>query len=424
MASMKSARAWLIWILSALFMFYKYALEVSPSVMTHHLMSAFNIDGAQLGNLAACYYYAYLIMQIPAGLLIDRFGPRRVTTISILVCAIGSVLFSLSDSFLLACFGRFLTGTGAAFAAINCLKLTKNWFSPRHFAFMAGLMMSLGMLGAVGGQAPLSHFISLTGWRHSLEIIGVVGFFLAILFWIVVRDRAPHHKEELVTSEKGSVWKHCMKIFKSAQAWHLSVFSGLAFAPVTVFGGLWGVPFLMEMYQIDHKEAAQLVSLIFIGFGVGAPLWGWLSDAIKSRRIVMGWGTVIAIVASIFVLYVDIPVWLQGVCLFGFGFFISGFLLCFTMISEITTAAVTATAIGFMNSFDALIGSLSDPLTGWFLDLGWDGRLAEGGSRLYSIGDYKVALFALPAYLVIAMVFFIFIKETYKKKEATPASLP
>src|SRR5438132_1195422 len=84
---------WLIWILSALFMFYKYAIEVSPSVMTHDLMKDFSISGAQLGNLAACYFYSYLIMQIPAGILVDRWGPRKVTTLAIFVCATGSFIF-------------------------------------------------------------------------------------------------------------------------------------------------------------------------------------------------------------------------------------------------------------------------------------------------------------------------------------------
>src|ERR1700722_8116644 len=107
--------AWLIWLLSALFMSYKYALEVSPSVMTSTLMSTFHIDGVALGNLAACYFYAYLLLQIPAGVLLDRIGPRKVTTIAIAVCAAGSLIFAKADTLWVAGIGRFLTGAGAAF---------------------------------------------------------------------------------------------------------------------------------------------------------------------------------------------------------------------------------------------------------------------------------------------------------------------
>jgi fucose permease len=115
-------RAWIIWLLSATFMFYKFALEVSPSVMTGTLMKTFHIGGVELGNLAACYFYAYLILQIPAGLLIDRFGPRKTTTLAIALCAVGSLVFAGADTLWMASVGRFLTGTGAAFAAVNCLK--------------------------------------------------------------------------------------------------------------------------------------------------------------------------------------------------------------------------------------------------------------------------------------------------------------
>src|SRR5580698_1114958 len=174
-----SVHAWVIWLLSALFMFYKYALEVSPSVMTNTLMSTFKISGAALGNLAACYFYAYLLLQIPAGFLLDKIGPRKVTTLAIALCALGSLVFSKADTLLVAGIGRFLTGTGAAFAAVNCLKLIANWFPFRYFAFMAGLMMSVGMLGAVGGQAPLAAFIEAFDWRHAMEIIGLAGLALA-----------------------------------------------------------------------------------------------------------------------------------------------------------------------------------------------------------------------------------------------------
>ena len=158
--------AWTIWLLSALFMFYKYALEVSPSVMTATLMETFHISGTQLGNLAACYFYAYLLLQIPAGLLFDKFGPRKTTTLAIAFCALGSLIFAHADKLFIAGVGRFITGAGAAFAAVNCLNLIANWFPFRHFAFMAGLMMTMAMLGAVGGQAPLGGVYPKDGVAH------------------------------------------------------------------------------------------------------------------------------------------------------------------------------------------------------------------------------------------------------------------
>ena len=170
--SVKSFYPWLVWGLGSAFMFYKYLLEVSPSVMVSDLMQVFNATGAQLGNLAACYFYAYLLMQIPMGIFTDRFGPRRVTSLAIVCCAAGALLLAYAHDLWVAELARFITGFGAAVAAISCLKLTTLWFPPKRFALMAGLMMSIAVLGAVGGQAPLSIAMSHIGWRDSM-ILGV-----------------------------------------------------------------------------------------------------------------------------------------------------------------------------------------------------------------------------------------------------------
>lgn len=405
-------------------MFYKYALEVSPSVMTNTLMSTFKISGTQLGNLAACYFYAYLLLQIPAGLLLDKIGPRKVTTIAIAICAAGSIIFAKADTLLVAGIGRFLTGAGAAFAAVNCLKLIANWFPFKQFAFMAGLMMTVAMLGAVGGQAPLASFIDAMDWRYAMEIIGIAGLVLAGIFWLIVRDISPEHKKEKhIVSQKISFFDSLIKVLKNKQGWWLSIYSGFAFAPVMIFGGLWGVAFTSEAFNVNQNLAAQAVSLIFIGFAVGAPVFGWFSDWIGRRKIVMFWGTIIALFTISAVIYAPgLSRFSLTLFLFLFGFSISSFLLCFTMIREVSLPILAATAIGFMNAFDALFGAFSDPLTGKFLDMGWDGKLVDG-ARVFSVSAYKAAFLTLPAYLIIALFSLFKIKET-NCKSSFPTPMP
>ncbi len=422
--SFVSVHAWIIWLLSALFMFYKYALEVSPSVMTNTLMSTFNISGAALGNLAACYFYAYLLLQIPAGLLLDKIGPRRVTTLAIALCAIGSLIFSKADNLLVAGIGRFLTGAGAAFAAVNCLKLIANWFPQKQFAFMAGLMMTVAMLGAVGGQAPLAAFIDAMNWRYAMQFIGIIGLALAAIFWLTVRDLSPTHKKDKhLVSQSISLIDSLKRVLKNPQGWLLSVYSGFAFAPVMIFGGLWGISFISEAFQLSSNIAAQSVSLIFIGFAVGAPFFGWFSDWLGKRVVVMFWGTLVSLFCISAVVYLPgLTSSMLTLLLFLFGFSISSFLLCFTMIREISLPILAATAIGFMNAFDALLGAISDPLTGLFLDIAWDGKLVDG-ARVFSVSAYKTAFLALPAFLILALLTLWKIKETYCKP-SSPSSLP
>ncbi|MFY7843009.1 MAG: MFS transporter [Rhabdochlamydiaceae bacterium] len=416
------AYAWLIWFLSALFMCFKYALEVSPSVMTTDLMHSFSMNATQMGHLAACYLYSYLIMQIPAGLLVDRFGPKKVTSLSILVCALGAYLFSKAHSPSLAFLSRFIIGIGASFAALNCLKIISQWFPKKQFALMAGLMMTLGMLGAVVGQKPLALLIQTYGWREAMLKISVAGAILAVVFFVIVKNKKNEEDKDIHLTPKTRVLDKLKQTIQNPQTWYLSFYSGLSFAPILVFGGLWGTSFLSQKFNISSQEAAHNVSFIFIGFALGAPVFGWLSDKIGKRKPIMLWGTLVALASLIPVLYLDIPYVILALILFIFGFSISSFLLCFSMIAEISKPIMAATAIGFMNSFDSAIGAISDPLTGKFLDLTWQG-LNINGFPVFSIASYQIALSTLPVYIFLALFFLKQIKETYCK-ETYPSSLP
>lgn len=407
--------AWVIWILSASYMFYKYVIEVSPSVMTQSLMGTFHLDGSALGNLAASYYYAYLLMQIPVGLLIDRYGPRKMTTGAILLCGIGTLIFSQADVVLAAGIGRFIVGIGAAFAAVNCMKLTANWFPHNRFAFMTGLMMTVGMLGAWGGISPLSQFVSFMGWRSALFQIGVIGIFLAILFMLIVRDNPKKVAEKKERSFSPLV--ALLRIIKKPQCWYISIYSGLAFAPVTAFGGLWGVTFIEEAYQISKANAGHITSLIFLGFALGAPLAGILSDKIGKRKPLMFWGVLFATILLSAVIYVPfLPLTILALFMFLLGVMLSPFLICFTVIRELTSKMVAATAIGFMNALDALFGAIADPVTGLILDIVWDGKI-KNGAHTFSVHDFQIGLGILPIFLLASLVFLFFTEETNCKEQ-------
>lgn len=408
----KKAHAWVVWGLGALFLLYKYLLETSPSVMGEPLMSEFGLTGTQLGNLAASYFYAYLIMQIPMGLFTDRFGPRKVTTICISLCVLGTLLFSFAPSLFVAEVARFVTGIGAAVAAISCLKLTTLWFPPRKFALMAGLMMCMGMLGAISAEAPLSLAIDLYGWRDAMLYGAGIGLVFVVIYWLSVRDEGPHAPVEELNS-RPKLLAGLKRVLTNRQTWFLSIYSGVAFAPVSVFGGLWGVPFLQESYGFSRTTAAGLVSWIFLGFAIGAPLWGWLSDKIGKRKPLMWSGTVLALLIVSFIIYLpSLSKIACAILMFSFGLTISTFLLCFTMVRQVNSLILAATAIGFMNSFDALLGAVTDPFIGWLLDTGWHGKVAHG-VRIFSLGDYYIGLSTIVIYLLLAVLMLFFIKETY-----------
>lgn len=401
---------WIVWLLSASFFYYKYLIQVSPGVMNQQLMSSFSLTGAQMGNLAACFFYGYLIMQIPVGLLLDRYNPGRVAAIAAFVCALNIYIFANSNFFIHAAVSRFMIGVSASFAAVTCFKLASIWFEPKRFALVAGLSMTIGMLGAVGGQGPLSLLIEKYQWRGALENIAFLGILLSLLIWIFI----PHHKKSQPTVKIKGMKIHLQfnNILKNKQTWLLSFYSGLAFAPVSVFGGLWGVSFITKAYALTTLEAAKLLEWIFIGFAVGCPLSGWLSDFLQHRKKLMFLGTTFALLTLCFILYYPLSLCYLRLNLFLFGLGASCFFLCFSMIRELNSLSLTATVLGFMNTFDSICEAITEPLIGKFLDLNWDGTYIHG-ARDFSLEDYHLGLFALLIYLVMALLLLFFIKETH-----------
>lgn len=403
---------WIIWALSSSFLFYKYLLEVSPSVMASELMQDFSLSGASLGNLAAFYFYAYLLMQLPGGLLLDYFNPKRLIVTAITLCAAGALLFSQASTFSEAAFGRLLIGVGGAFSAVGTMKLITLYFAPKRFALLAGMMMSVGMLGAVGGEAPLAAAINAFGWHVTIYRAAWVGLGLALAFTLIVRVNRSTYQANPTHSIK-SFWYGLGIIVKNPQAWLVSIYSGLAFMPITAFAGLWGVPYLMEAYGLSKPIIAASVSMVFIGFAVGAPFSGWLSDRILRRKIIMVFGSGMALVCMSVVLYVPhLSLTLLSTMLFLFGFFSSFFFVSFALMREINPSQYSGTAIGWINMFNAMCGAFSEPLIGKLLDEGWQGTI-RNGARVFSLLDYRLSLLVLPICLIIALVLLCFIKETY-----------
>ena len=413
------AYPWIIWSLAACFFFYKYLVQVSPSVMTGDLMKAFSVNGAGLGNLSAFYFYAYLIMQIPVGLMLDRYSPRMLTTVAIFICSLSTLIFSMSHTLWLACLSRALMGAGAAFAAVSCFKLASVWFAPKRFAMVSGMFMTAAMLGAVGGQMPLALLVQNLGWRHGMAIVSLAGLVLGVVYYLVLRDKSI---EASTDTNLPQGMRHQLKhVVSNPQAWALSLFSGLAFAPVSVFGGLWGVPFLEIAYQLNRTDAALAVSCIFIGFAAGAPFWGWLSDFIQRRKPILFIGTTTALVCLLIVLYsAQLQLVSLMALLFCFGFGTSGFFTSFAMIRELFSLALAATVLGVMNTFDSVFEALFEPLVGIFLDWTWGGKIIDGVHH-FSIQGYHLSLFLLPASLMLSLITLWFINETYCGNLKVPA---
>lgn len=410
---------WLVWGLGAALFFSEYFGRVAPSVMIPELMHDFRVTGFDIGSLSAYFYYPYIIMQIPVGILVDRFGPHRLLTATAIICAIGCLLFAFANSLGSAQIGRVLMGFGAAFAFVGTLKLATNWFSTQHFGLLAGLTQALGMLGAFVGQAPMAWSVAALGWRHTLVMVASTFILLSLLIALLVRDKpAGDISLNLAKIKHNSLLAGLKIVLKNPQSWWNAAYAALVYAPTGAFAELWGVSFLVNSYGISKQLAAIGIGLIFIGWGIGGPLIGWISDQMLRRKPIMYASAATGCVIMGIVLYIPhLPLPLLFTLLFLYGISNTGVATAYAVSAEINPRRVTGTSMAFANMASVLIGTIFQPIIGWLLDkhAGINEHIAN---PVYTASDFRFALILLPVCMLLGVVFAKFVKETHCRSVA------
>lgn len=413
---------WVIWSLGALLFFSEYAARVAPSVMTKKLQLVFNANAVEIGLLGAFFYYAYVAMQIPVGVLVDRFGAHKLLTVTTLICVIGTVIFALSHNLYTACFARLLIGFGASFAFIGTLKLASVWFPASRLGLLVGMTQSMGMLGAAMGQAPIAFTVSHFGWRGTTLILSGVFLVLALLIGFIVRNHPPGYVVAKPSSKtRTSIWNALAIVLKSRQAWINGLFVGCLYGPTAAFAELWGPRFLHQVYGLNKIHAGFAVSLIYIGWLFGGPLSGWLSDRIGRRKPLMLFSAACCTLLLTAVVYLPhMPLLALEILLFAYGVANFGVATSYTFSSEINPHRIAGTSMAFANMASVAIGSwIFMPLIGWLVDHFSKHTLTH--QIIYTAHSFRIAFAMLPVCALIALISGLFLKETYCKNNTSNA---
>lgn len=411
---------WLVWGLGAAFFFFEYIARVSPGVMVKDLMRDFNVGAYALGGLSVYFYYAYLGLQMPVGILVDRFGVHRLLTAMALLTGFGCILFGSATTVPVATAARFLMGFGAAFAFVSTLKLVSIWFPASRVGLLSGLTQAIGMLGAAVGEAPTSLLVGALGWRYSMGVMAIVFVVLALLIGLIVRDKkqsthyAAHHIETPHDPHQAfNSLKRLIFVLSNKQTWFNALYAGLLFAPTAAFAELWGVAFFERTYNFSTHIAASAVGLIFIGWGIGGPMIGWLSDWIGRRKPVLIGSAVTGCLLMGAVLYIpNIPTPLLFLLLFLYGVSNTGVAIAYALAAELNPRSMAGTSLGFTNMASVIVGAMFQPLIGKFLDLQTDTRIVDG-IPFYTEHSFRLAMTVLPICLALSIVLAFFVRETY-----------
>ncbi|MBS0359194.1 MAG: MFS transporter [Proteobacteria bacterium] len=409
---------WVICAIGAIFYSYEYLLRISPSVMRADLMSHFGITATQFGLLSGLYYWAYVPMQLPVGLLMDRYGPKRLLTFACLICVVGTYMF-VSNNVWMSGTGRFLVGFGSAFAFVGVLKLATIWLPENRLALVAGLTAALGKMGAMFGNISLTQMTSSIGWQQTVSISAVSGIFVAVIIWFVIKEKPTvAGKAKNTVDSFREVLLDAWLIIKNPQIWINGLYGCLVYLPTTVFAELWGNSYLEHAFHLTVKDASYGVSALFIGFTVGAPLWGWISDKIQLRRLPIIIGAIGAFFIALLLVSVEgLSLHMAMFLLFALGVMYGCQAIVFAVARELSPMAAAATAMAVTNMIVMLSTMTLQPFIGYLLDFSWSGQLTEAGTRLYTAADFRFAMSVLPIGIGIAVILAFFLKETHGEVE-------
>lgn len=380
--------------------------RVAPSAIASDLQAAFHVGAAQLGNLAATYFYVYTVMQIPTGVLVDTLGPRRVLFGGGLLAGAGSLLFGLAPDFQLAFIGRTLVGLGVSVAFLSLLKLIALGFAENRFASLVGFAVFLGNLGPVVAGRPLSDMAQAVGWRSVFVTVGIASLVAALmsLRWVPSSPR----REGSRTAWVGAL----LQVVRNRHTWPgFAVSTGIAGTFFT-FGGLWGIPYLTQALGMSRSLASLHMSIHFIGFALGAAFWGQLSDRVGRRRPVMfAVGCCYVVCWSLLWRGGVSPSALSYGLLFATGACAGCFTLTWSAAKEVNAPAFSGMATGVVNTGCFLGAAILQPAFGFLLELGWDGRM-EGGAPWYPVEAYQLPMGVMVLVTVAGTLASLLVKET------------
>jgi MFS family permease len=413
--------AWVVVLSASLYFFYEFIqMNVFASIDVQ-LMQAFHLDAPELGRLASLYFYANAVFVFPAGVLLDRYSPKRLLLIAVILSTLGTLAFALATEYWVAAVSRFIVGTGAAFCFLGCIRIASRWFPPKKMAFVTGMAVTIAMTGGLVAQTPFALLTDWMGWRHAMLWDAGLGIIIFFAIYYLVQDRPPNSQNEINADinclQTLGFWRSISLVITNRYNWLCGLYTSLMNLPVFLLGALWGIHYLVEVRQLSIVHASYATTLFFVGVMLGAPAFGWLSDRIGRRIIPMIAGAILSLVVILILMTAPHLALMQLIVLFFLiGFTTSSQVLSYPVIAELNPIALTGSAVS-IDSITIMIGGVVfQPLFGYFMEWNWDHKVVDG-VHIYAASDFSYAMFILPIAFVISLVISFFIKETYCKSQ-------
>jgi MFS family permease len=415
---------WFGWIIILIFILYQALLQCAPTVMISPLMHDLKISLVQVGFLSSSFYITYLICQIPAGILLDSFGPKKMLPIMIVLSGISCLIFQHADSSHTAVLGRLIMGLACAPGIIGGFYIASQYLPKHLFPLLAGITEMMGTLGGAIGEVFLSHSVKLYGWRDTMLICSICAFIIAAIAWVLLKKL--HKTSKKITQSiaidpsqyapnnpKTTFLSDLKLMLVNAQIWINIFYCGLLYTIIASFAQLWAIPFIKERYVFSTQQAALTTAMLFIGASLGLIFFGALVSKIGKYRQVMFISSVICLIDLCVILYVpNIPLVITYFLFLILGFFCASYAIPFSVVKTLTPPKAHGTAMGLTNMLCVIPGTLIlQPLIPVLLT--YISKINHKSTQTLTNTDYRYALSVITLCVVIGVILSLFMKDEY-----------
>lgn len=401
---------WVIWGTLAVVFLLVNLYRLSSAVLADSLMADFDTTGAALGTLHASFFYVYALMQLPSGILVDRAGPKWTATAGALVLNVGAIGFAISESYAMAFLFRALIGGGGAVIFISMLRFAASWYEAAEFGTMNGLTIAVAGLGGILATAPLALAAGTFGWRATTLALGITGLGFVAVVYVIIEDTPPDagfrpigaEDEHALTSAE--VANNLRTVLGERETWVVGIMLFCSLGMLITLLGLWGVPYIVQTYEVSVTTASWFTLLGSIGVLVGPPVFGWLSDQLERRALLIlvgGAGYLVGF--GLLSVFGQPPLLVVAVVYFVLGVLLGAFTLGFPLIKERHDTVASGVSTATINGAGFLGAAIFPTLLGYVLDVYWTGELL-GGARVYTEFGYRVSFGIATATSLVALL--------------------
>ncbi len=390
----------LLWSLASLFFAFQFILRLSTGILREEIIQKFAIDTIAFGTLTGYYYLGYAGMQLPIGIMLDKFNFRIVVFIFILVTSLGTLIFAASSNFNYLIIGRLMIGAGSAVGFLSVNKITRTYFPAKYHSLILGFSFTFGLVGAVFAITPMKLLFTHFGYYYTFCSLAAVGFIIGLIILVIKNDDTSSNSHT-VPDSKSSI----LKLLLNPTILLIGFFDALMVGALEGFADLWAIPFFKQVYQMNDMDSNLVTSFVYIGMCFGGPILALMANLVKSPNFVITiTGLVMSIIFVILLSFPSLNFFATSSLMFVLGIFCCYQVLIFTIVGNLVTEKSVGLAIAIVNCINMSFGHFFHTIMSYLISYNWDGLLSESGTPIYSRYNFIVAISVIPICCLIGII--------------------